>query len=83
MQLKTGYNNQITVRNKKSQDIIWQGDLIGSILIKNKNINLDCQNDFNVKFVIKDKCLGCGTYICWAIYVNDWLVHSYEIELKI
>lgn len=83
MQLKTGYNSQITIKNKKTQDIIWQGDLIGSILIKNKNVNMDCMNDFNVKFVIKDKCLNCGTYICWAIYVNDWMVHSYEIELEL
>lgn len=83
MKLQSGYNNQITIKNKKKEDIIWQGDLLGSILIKNKNINFDCENDFNVKFVLKDKCLNCGTYYCWAIYVNDWLVHSYELELEV
>lgn len=82
MKLKTGYDNQILLRNKKTGDVIWKTDLIGSILIKNHNVNLDCQNDFNVKFVLKDKCLNCGTYYCWAIYVNDWLVHSYEVELE-
>lgn len=83
MKLKTGYDNQILIRNKKTGDVIWKTDLIGSILIKNHNVNLDCENDFNVKFVLKDKCLNCGTYYCWAIYVNDWMVHSYEIELEI
>ena len=58
-----------------------QGDLLGTVLLKNDNVNLACDNDFNVKFVIKDKCLNCGTYICWAIYVNDWQIHSYETEL--
>jgi hypothetical protein len=82
MKLKTGYDNQILLRNKKTGDIIWKTDLIGSILIKNHNVNLDCENDFNVKFVLKDKCLNCGTYYCWAIYVNDWMVHSYEVELE-
>ncbi len=82
MKLKTGYDNQILIRNKKTGDLIWKTDLIGSILIKNPNVNLDCLNDFNVKFVLKDKCLNCGTYYCWAIYVNDWMVHSYEVELE-
>ena len=81
MDLKTGYNNLITVKNKESKTMVWQGDLLGSILLKNNNVNLECQNDFDVKFIIKDKCLNCGTYICWAIYVNDWLIHSYETEL--
>lgn len=78
MDLKTGYNSQITVRNTVKNETIWQSDLLGSILLKNDNVNLECNNDFDVKFVIKDKCLDCGTYICWAIYVNDWQIHSYE-----
>ncbi|MCI7069829.1 FimB/Mfa2 family fimbrial subunit [Bacteroides pyogenes] len=81
MDLKTGYNNVLTVKNIKTDEIIWKGDLIGSILLKNEQVNLACQHDFNVKFVIKDKCLDCWTYICWAIYVNDWQIHSYETEL--
>lgn len=78
MDLKTGYNSQITVRNTVKNETIWQSDLLGSILLKNDNVNLECNNNFDVKFVIKDKCLDCGTYICWAIYVNDWQIHSYE-----
>ena len=81
MDLKTGYNNLISVKNVVTDEVIWQGDLLGTVLLKNDNVNLACDNDFNVKFVIKDKCLNCGTYICWAIYVNDWQIHSYETEL--
>lgn len=81
MDLKTGYNNLISVKNVVTDELIWQGDLLGTVLLKNDNVNLACDNDFDVKFVIKDKCLNCGTYICWAIYVNDWQIHSYETEL--
>lgn len=81
MDLQTGYNSQITVKNTAQDEVIWQGDLLGTLLLKNSNINLACDNDFDVKFVIKDKCLNCYTYICWSIYVNDWLIHSYETEL--
>lgn len=81
MDLRTGYSNQIVVKNRKTDEVIWQGDLLGSILLMNENINLACRHDFNVKFVIKDKCLNCGTYICWAIFVNNWKIHSYETEL--
>lgn len=81
MDLQTGYKNQITVKNKATGEMIWQSDLLGAVLLKNFNVNLACDHDFNVKFVIKDKCLDCGTYVCWAIFVNDWIVHSYETEL--
>lgn len=81
LSLKMGYNNRILLKNKKSGEVMFSGDLIGSILMKNENVNLDCENDFTVKFVIKDKCLDCYTYLCWAIYVNDWIVHSYETEV--
>lgn len=81
MSLKTGYSNRVIIKNKKKNEVIWEGDLIGSILMKNENVNLSCQHDFDVKFVIKDKCLDCGTYICWAIFVNNWQIHSYETEL--
>lgn len=81
MDLKTGYGNLITVTNKKNGETVWRGDLIGSILLKNPNVNLECKNDFDVKFVIKDKCLDCATYVCWEILVDDWVVHSYQVEL--
>lgn len=81
LDLKTGYNSTITIKDIKKNKVIWEGDLIGSILLKNPNVNLNCQHDFDVKFVIKDKCLDCATYVCWSILVNNWIIHSYETEL--
>lgn len=81
LSLKTGYTNRILLKNIKSGEVIYEGDLIANILARNDNVNLDCENDFTVKFIIKDKCLDCFDYICWAIYVDDWLVHSYETEV--
>ncbi|WP_211639970.1 FimB/Mfa2 family fimbrial subunit, partial [Porphyromonas levii] len=83
MDLKTGYNNTISLINTKTgQEFLGEKglDLIGKILLgnNNPNVNLACDHDFNVELVIKDKCLNCGTYMCFAIYVNNWQVHSYE-----
>lgn len=83
LDLKMGYNNRIILKNKKTGEEMFNGDLIGSILMKNENINIDCQNDFSIKFVIKDKCWDCGIYVCWGIYVDDWQIHSYDSEIGI
>lgn len=86
MDLKTGYNNTISLINTKTgQEFLGEKglDLIGKILLgnNNPNVNLACDHDFDVELLIKDKCLNCGTYTCFAIYVNDWMVHSYKTEL--
>lgn len=83
LQLKAGYNNIITIRHKQSGNIIYQADLLGSILYKTPNVNLACENHFNLKFTLKDKCSDCYTYICSSIWVNDWQIHSYETDLEI
>ena len=83
LDLKMGYNNRIILKNKKTDDILFSGDLIGSILMKNENINLGCQNDFSIKFVIKDKCWDCGIYVCWGVYVDNWQILSYDSEIGI
>lgn len=81
MDLKNGHNSVIRILDTKNNRMVWEGDLLGSILFKNPNVNFNCEHDFNIRFVIKDKCLDCGTYICWAIYVNNWLIHSYSTNL--
>lgn len=80
-EIQTGYNSVLKIENIKKGETIWQGDLVGSLLLKNENININCVRDYELKFVIRDKCDGCGTYICWAIYLNDWQIHSYETEI--
>lgn len=88
MDLKTGYYNTISLVNTKTgEEYLGEKgmDLIGQILLgnKNPNVNLTCDHDFDVELLIKDKCLNCGTYYCYAIYVNNWQVHSYEYEAEI
>ena len=83
LDLKMGQQNELIIRNKRSNEIIYQGDLLGSILMKNYNINIDCENDFELKFKLSDRCKGCYTFYCSAIWVNDWLIHSYDTELGI
>lgn len=85
--LKTGYSNKlnITYSTKDKEETVFNGDLIASILLRavEKGVNLDCENDFTVKFQIRDYCADCGTHFSCAIYVNDWLVHSYSTDFGI
>ncbi|HML66122.1 MAG TPA: FimB/Mfa2 family fimbrial subunit [Dysgonomonas sp.] len=85
--LKTGYSNKlnITYTGNDKEETVFDGDLIASILLRavDKGVNLDCENDFTVKFLIKDYCAECWTHFSCSIYVNDWLVHSYSTDFEI
>lgn len=88
MDLKTGYNNKLHIYytgNKQEGETVFNGDLIASILLRavDKGVNMDCENDFTVKFLIKDYCVECWTHFSCSVYVNDWLVHSYSTEIGI
>lgn len=85
LDLVTGYSNKlnITYTGNNKEETVFDGDLIASILLRavDKGVNLDCENDFTVKFLIKDYCAECWTHFSCAIYVNNWLVHSYSTDL--
>ena len=86
MDLKTGYNNKLHINytgNKEEGETVFNGDLIASILLRavDKGVNMDCENDFTVKFLIKDYCVECWSHFSCSVYVNDWLVHSYSTEI--
>ena len=88
MDLKTGYSNRLHIYytgNKEEGETVFDGDLIASILLRavEKGVNMDCENDFTIKFLIKDYCVECWTHFSCSIYVNDWLVHSYETEMGV
>lgn len=86
---QTDHEGIITLRNLQNGQVMWSGSLYSSILQeavkkaaeKGEYFNFNCQNDFNVKFVIKDKCAECYDYVCWAILVEDWQIHSYSLVL--
>lgn len=121
LDLLTGYHNKLTITYPKDGSKVFDGDLIATILLNTVEggVNLACENDFTVKFVVKDYCAECGepvkpgepgtlepeepkepeeptepkepvepeepanpdTRFSCAIYVNDWLVHTYSTEL--
>jgi hypothetical protein len=85
LDLTTGYSNKlnITYTGNNKEETVFDGDLIASILLRavDKGVNLDCENDFTIKFLIKDYCAECWTHFSCAIYVNNWLVHSYSTDL--
>lgn len=81
MDLKIGYHNTIKVLNKRNGEEIYSGDLLGNILLDTDNVNLDCEHDLSVRFLIKDKCKECETYAASCIWVNNWVIHSYKTIL--
>lgn len=88
MDLRTGYDNKLYIYytgNDEDGETVFNGDLIAMILLAadNGRVNLDCDNDFTIKVVIKDYCVECWTHFSCSIYVNDWLVHSYSTELGV
>ena len=94
MDLQTGLGSQVRIshsKNGQTRDVEMpidiQHDLIAAILAyaskpENKfSFNLNCEHDIDLKFLIKDKCDGCGQYMCAGVFINDWLVHTFETEL--
>ena len=80
LKLATGCNSSLIIRNKADNSELYRGGLLGTLLLKNPSVNLDCDHDFTIRFTAKDQC-NCGTYMIIGIWVNEWLVHSYESEL--
>lgn len=94
MDLQTGLGSQVRISHSKNgqirdveMPIDIQHDLIAAILAyaskpENKfSFNLNCEHDIDLKFLIKDKCDGCGQYMCTGVFINDWLVHTFDTEL--
>ena len=94
MDLQTGLGSQVRIshsRNGQTRDVEMpidiQHDLVAAILAyaskpENKfSFNLNCEHDIDLKFLIKDKCDGCGQYMCTGVFINDWLVHTFDTEL--
>lgn len=85
LDLTTGCNNtlNITYNRGNKKETLFKGDLIASILSKaeGKGINLDCENDFTIKFIIDEYCSDCNSPFSSDIYINDWPVYSYSTDL--
>ncbi len=81
LEMLSGYNTALVIKNKTLGTELYRGDLLGTLLLKNPTVNLDCNHDFTIRFMAADKC-DCGTYVIKEIWVNNWLVHSYDADLN-
>lgn len=80
LKLETGHNSTLIIKNKLDGTEVYRGSLLGTLLLKNPDVNLNCDHDFTVRFTAEDQC-ECGTYAITEIWVNNWLVHSYNTEM--
>lgn len=80
LKLEVGRNNTIVIRNKINGKELYRGSLLGTLLLKTPEVDLNCDHDFAIKFTTHDQC-ECGTYTIKEIWVNNWLIHSYDTEI--
>ena len=59
-----------------------QADLYAVLKLYNKNWNPACVHDVKVTYHIKDKCQGCGTYMCVGVKIKEWDMISHETILN-
>ncbi len=64
--LLTGYKTALAIRNKTLGTELYRGDLLGTLLLKNPEVNLACDHDFTIRFTAADLC-NCGTYMIMEI----------------
>lgn len=79
LKLEQGYVNDLVIRNTKTEVELFRGDLLETLLLKNPTINMACTNDFRLRFKA-DEIGSDGTYMITGIWVNDWQVHSYDLD---
>lgn len=97
MDLVTGLQNdlELSYYNEETEEVEYffdetggVVDLIGMILLERLDntsggVSLACENDFEIKLKVIDRCAHCGVsnYSC-DIYINNWKVHSYDTKLE-
>lgn len=79
LKLETGVETTLRIISLPDYDELFNGSLLGTLLLKNPEINLNCDHDFTILFTAEDQC-DCGTYAITAIRINNWLIHSYDTD---
>lgn len=75
LKLETGYDDWLTIKTKDGKTIFYQEDFLGTLLLQNPDVNLSCDNDFVIKFKVEE---DNGSYYVVEIWVNNWLIHTYN-----
>jgi len=78
LKLETGYDDWITLKGKENE-VLYKEDMLGTLLLQNPDVNLSCDHHFVIRFKVKE---NNDTYIVTEIWVNDWLIHSYDTEVE-
>ena len=77
LKLETGYDDWLTLKGKEDE-VLYHEDLLGTLLLQNPDVNLSCDHDFVIRFKVKE---NDDTYVVTEVWVNDWLIHSYDTEI--
>jgi hypothetical protein len=78
LKLETGYDDWLTIKTNDGETIFYQQDFLGTLLLQNPDVNLSCDHDFVIRFKVKE---NNETYVVTEVWVNDWLIHSYDTEI--
>ena len=78
LKLETGYDDWLTIKTNDGETIFYQQDFLGTLLLQNPDVNLSCNHDFVIRFKVKE---NNETYVVTEVWVNDWLIHSYDTEI--
>lgn len=81
LELKEEQHNELIIRNKVDGSTVYKADLLHDLLLKNETIDLNCLNDFQLKFIISEQEVTAQTYSVINISVNDWTVYSHDVDL--
>lgn len=87
LRLESGRGSQLTLTSKETGGILYQNDLFGLIHVANEKskgeVNVRCQNDFVIYLRVK-RCPTCSDgYMLAEIRVNNWGIHSFDVELGV
>ena len=78
LKLETGNDDWLTLKWNEEK-VLYHEDLLGTLLLQNPDVNLSCDHDFVIKFKVKE---NNDTYVVTEVWVNDWLIHSYDTEIE-
>lgn len=76
LRLEQGYDGRIVLREKENK-VLYDEDLLETVLLQNPNVNLNCDHDFVIRFKVQE-----DTYVVTEVWVNDWLVHTYNTDVE-
>ena len=74
LKLETGNDDWLTLKWNEEK-VLYHEDLLGTLLLQNPDVNLSCDHDFVIRFKVKE---NDDTYVVTEVWVNDWLIHSYD-----